>query len=395
MQRSLAAVLKTDDADISPEARTALNVAIYIHDFSPGGVERQTLVLARELRARGVAVTLVVHQHRGELVSLIPDDLPVAVLGGRRTLSDVFDLRRFLQVQRPQILMANVDHNNIAAAMAKAASGTSTRLIICQHNPLTAGYHATVNWKHRLVPIAYRMLASRIDHAVAVSHGIAEELARLGGIPADRVSTIVNAVIGGDFADRANAPMQPPIAQSWFEQHDRPIFITAGRVVEMKDHRNLLCAFARYLATRPARLIILGTGPLQPMLEDMARTLGIAEHVCFAGFVENPLPYMRQADAFVLSSRSEGFGNVIVEAMGCGTPVVATNCPHGPSDILEDGRYGLLVPPRDDEALARGMADLLDQRDRWPDARLRARASMFSYDACADAYARLFRLLVM
>lgn len=395
MQRSLAAVLATDDADISPEAHTALNVAIYIHDFSPGGVERQTLVLARELRARGLAVTLVVHQHRGELVSLIPDDLPVAVLGGRRTLSDVFDLRRFLQVQRPQILMANVDHNNIAAAMAKAASGTSTRLIICQHNPLTAGYHATVNWKHRLVPIAYRMLASRIDHAVAVSRGIADELVRLGGFRADKVSTIVNAVIGGDFADRANAPMQPPIAQSWFEQHDRPIFITAGRLVQMKDHRNLLSAFARYLATRPARLIILGTGPLQPMLEDLVRTLGIAGHVCFAGFVENPLPYMRQADAFVLSSRSEGFGNVIVEAMGCGTPVVATNCPHGPSDILEDGRYGLLVPPRDDEALARGMADLLDQRDRWPEARLRARASMFSYDTCADAYARLFHQLAM
>jgi glycosyltransferase involved in cell wall biosynthesis len=243
------------------------------------------------------------------------------------------------------------------------------------------------------VPIAYRMLASRIDHAVAVSSGVADELVRYGGIPPDRVSTIYNAVIGSDFADRANAPMQPPIAQSWFEQRDRPIFVTAGRLVEMKDHRTLLSAFARYLATRPARLIILGNGPLQPMLEELVRTLGIVEHVCFAGFVNNPLPYMRHADAFVLSSRSEGFGNVIVEALGCGTPVVSTNCPHGPSDILEDGRYGLLVPPRDDEALARGMADLLDQRDRWPEALLRTRASMFSYATCADAYGRLFRLL--
>jgi glycosyltransferase involved in cell wall biosynthesis len=395
MERVLAAVLESDKADISSVTRTGLSAAIYIHDFSPGGVERQSLVLARELLARGVAVTLVVHQRRGELVPLIPDDLPVAVLGGRRTLSDVLDLRRFLQVHRPQVLMANVDHNNIAAAMAKAASGTSTRLVICQHNPLTAGFHATVNWKHRLVPIAYRMLASRIDHAVAVSHGIADELVRHGGIPEDKVSTIFNAVIGVDFAERANAPMNPPIAQSWFEQRDRPIFVTAGRLVEMKDHRNLLRAFARYLTTRLGRLIIMGTGPLQPVLEDLARTLGVAEHVCFAGFVKNPLPYMRQADAFVLSSRSEGFGNVVVEAMGCGTPVVATNCPHGPSDILDDGRYGLLVPPRDDEALARGMADLLDRGDRWPEARLRARASMFSYGACADAYHRLFRLLAV
>jgi glycosyltransferase involved in cell wall biosynthesis len=395
MHQALAVVRKSDGADLILKSQSHLSVAIYIHDFSPGGVERQSLVLARELQARGVGVTLVVHQRRGELVSLIPDDLTVFVLGGKRTLSDVIDLRRFLQTHQPHVLMANVDHNNIAAAMAKAASGTSTRLVICQHNPLTAGFHATVNWKHRLVPFAYRMFASRIDHAVAVSSGIAAELVNHGGIPEDRVSTIFNAVIGSDFAVRAGAPMEPSIAPSWFENRDRPVFVTAGRLVEMKDHRTLLRAFAAFLTKRPGRLVLMGAGLLQPILEDLAQSLGIAEHVCFAGFVKNPLPYMRQADAFVLSSRSEGFGNVLVEAMGCGTPVVATDCPHGPADILEGGRYGLLVPPRDYQALARGMSDLLDQRDRFPEARLRARADMFSYGACADAYERLFRLLAV
>ena len=140
--------------------------------------------------------------------------------------------------------------------------------------------------------------------------------------------------------------------------------------------------------------MLLGAGPMLDELRSLADLLGIAEHVAFEGFVQNPLPYMRAADGFVLSSRSEGFGNVLVEAMGCGTPVVSTDCPHGPSDILARGDYGILVPPRDPDALALAFGRLLDERDRWPADRLRARARLFSYEACADGYANLFRALV-
>ncbi|HQT76902.1 MAG TPA: glycosyltransferase [Rhodopila sp.] len=367
-----------------------LSVAIYIHDLSPGGVERQCLVLARELERRGVDIALVLHQMRGELMPLLPTGVPVVNLHGRRTLHDVLRLRRFLRQERPDILMANVDHNNVAAALATAVSGTDTKLVICQHNPISAGFHATVNWKHRLVPLCYRALSSQIDHAVAVSNGIAGELVRDAGFGPEKVSTIYNAVIGDDFRDRAAVPVCHP----WLVQKDRPVFVTAGRLVEMKDHRNLLRAFALHLQTQPARLIVLGVGPMLTELRALAGTLGIDEHVAFAGFVENPLPYMRAADAFVLSSRSEGFGNVLVEAMGCGTPVVSTNCPHGPADILSHGEYGLLVAPRDSEALAAAMGRVLEERDRWPADRLRLRAAAFSYGTCADTYWRLFQRLV-
>jgi glycosyltransferase involved in cell wall biosynthesis len=129
-------------------------------------------------------------------------------------------------------------------------------------------------------------------------------------------------------------------------------------------------------------------------LQALSASLGVSEHVCFEGFVENPLPYMRAADAFVLSSRSEGFGNVLVEAMGCGTPVVTTDCPHGPSDIVCGGEYGVLVKPRSPGDLARGMATVLAERSRWPAERLRQRAAGFSYEACAEGYYRLFRRLM-
>jgi len=369
---------------------TPVSVAIYIHDLSPGGVERQCLVLAAELQARGVKVVLVMHQVRGELFPLLPERVPVVNLDGARTLQDVTRLRRFLLDHKPTVLLANVDHNNIAAAMAKTVARSGTKVVICQHNPLSAGFHATVNWKHRLVPFFYRVLASQINHAVAVSDGIAQELVRNGGLPAHKVSTISNAVIGDDFQERAGAVVRHP----WLEARDRPVFVTAGRLVEMKDQRTLLHAFALHLRRHSARLMILGAGPMRQELEALAGSLGIAKHVEFLGFVENPLPYMREADAFVLSSRSEGFGNVLVEALGCGTPIVSTNCPHGPAAILAHGEYGILVPPQDPAALAEGLGRILHERVRWPAERLRARANEFTYSACADRYWQLFQSLV-
>jgi glycosyltransferase involved in cell wall biosynthesis len=333
---------------------------------------------------------LVVHQMRGELVPLLPPGIPVVNLHARRTLHDVIRLHRFLAQEKPDILMANVDHNNVAAALAKAISGSTTRLVICQHNPISAGFHATVNWKHRFVPICYRTLEGKVDHAVAVSNGIARELEHQAGFPREKITTIYNAVIGDDFAERAAAPALHP----WLLHRDRPVFVTAGRLVEMKDHRTLLRAFGLFLESQPGRLIILGVGPMLDELRHLAAALSIESHVAFPGFVTNPLPFMRGADAFVLSSRSEGFGNVLVEAMGCGTPVVSTSCPHGPADILSHGEYGVLVPPRDPDALARAMARVLHEQERWTPERLKARAAAFSYANCADSYLRLFRQLV-
>jgi glycosyltransferase involved in cell wall biosynthesis len=370
--------------------RKAPSAAIYLHDLSPGGVERQSLVLARELQARGADIALVVHQMRGELIPLLPEGIPVVNLRGTRTLHDVFRLRQYLLDHKPDVLLANVDHNNIAAALAKGLTGGDTKLVICQHNPISAGFHATVNWKHRVVPLCYRALGSAVDHVVAVSNGIAGEMEQSAGFPADKVSTIFNAVIGDDFDERASETINHP----WLMDKDVPVFVNAGRLVEMKDHRNLLHAFALYRQRRSGRLIILGVGPMRDELIQLTHVLGIAEYVDFAGFIENPLPFMRMADAFVLSSRSEGFGNVLVEAMGCGTPVISTDCPHGPADILSEGEYGVLVPPQDHDALAIGLDQILDQRALWPAERLRTRAAAFSYERCADSYLRLFQQLV-
>jgi glycosyltransferase involved in cell wall biosynthesis len=240
------------------------------------------------------------------------------------------------------------------------------------------------------VPWFYRALASRIDHAVAVSEGIAQELVS-AGLSRSKITTISNAVIGDDFNERAEMPVDHP----WLVNKTCPVFVTAGRLVEMKDHRTLLRAFAIHLQHRPSRLMVLGVGPMLDELRTFTHTLGIQESVAFEGFVRNPLPYMRAADGFVLSSRAEEFGNVLVEALGCGTPVISTDCPHGPAAILANGKYGILVPPQNPEALAPAFSRLLDERIKWNSQLLRERAMAFSYSACADGYAKLFRNLVL
>jgi glycosyltransferase involved in cell wall biosynthesis len=363
----------------------AMSVAIYLHDLAGGGVERQSLIIAEELRRRGADVTLVLHRLRGPLHDQVPAGLRVVDLKGDRTLNDIPRLARFLRRERPDVLLTNVDLKNVAALLAKAVSLSPAKVVICQHNPISQSFIAAENWLYRYVGLAYRVLSPLISRAVAVSSGVAAEL-RASGLSASRVVTIYNPVVGPDFQDRAAEAGTHP----WFGVAGRPAFVTAGRLVAQKDHEILLHALALHRRHSDSRLVLLGAGPLEAPLRALADGLGLADAVDFAGFRPNVLPFFRQADAFVLSSQCEGFGNVIVEALGCGTPVISTDCDYGPSEILDGGRYGVLVPPRDAAAMAAAMDQVATLRARFPADALRRRAADFSYAACASRYVSVF-----
>jgi glycosyltransferase involved in cell wall biosynthesis len=364
-------------------------VSIFLNDLTGGGAERQTLTLARELNARGVAVDLVLHQLRGELVDLIPAGVDVINLDRPRTRHDIAPLAKHLRQRRPDILLANIDHKNIAAILARMLSATRTKAVITQHNPL-AGELSQDGREYRIVTPSYRILRPFISAAVAVSDGIARELIKLAGFPEKKVVRIYNGVIGPGFGPRATMQVEHP----WFLDDRAPVFVSAARLVPQKDHETLLRAMAIYRQNSAGRLIILGTGPLRDYLGQLARDLQIADAVDFVGFQENPLPWFRMADVFVLSSRSEGFGIALAEAMGCGTPVISTDG-HGPAEILDRGRYGVLVPPQSPAALAAAMASANEMRRRFPSDALKARAAAFSDEACAAQYLSLFHRLVI
>ena len=199
----------------------------------------------------------------------------------------------------------------------------------------------------------------------------------------DRIHTIYNPVLSPDLDRKALESAGHP----WIDDPVRPVVLAIGRMKKVKDFSTLLSAFARLLAQRPAKLIVLGEGRLRPKLLSLAQRLRIAEHVDFPGFVKNPYAYLSRADLFVLSSRYESLSNVLIEALACGCPVVSTDCPVGPREILEGGRFGALVPVGDPEALAAAMARALDEPPRR-DA-LRERASFFSVDRAVDRYEEL------
>ena len=364
---------------------TLRHLAIYMHDLSGGGVERMRLELIRVFLARGLAVTLVLHARTGALAQQVPQGCRVVVLGGRRTAQDVPGLAWFLRRRQPDVLLVSLDHNNIAAMLARRLAGGRTRLVICQHNALSAEAEHMRGWKYRAVPLLYRLLGGSADGIVAVSSGVADDLARTAAIARHRITVIHNPVISGDFMERSAAA----IDDSWLGPDAAPVLVWVGRLVAQKDPHTLLRAFAG--VAPPARLILLGEGELRPELERLIESLGLAGRVRFAGFQANPLPWIREAHALVLSSRYEGLGNVLVEALGCGTPVISTDCPHGPREILADGRHGALVPVGDAAALAAAMrAALAGGHDP---AALRGRAAAFTAEHAVARHLALFARL--
>jgi len=209
---------------------------------------------------------------------------------------------------------------------------------------------------------------------------VADDLALTTGLPRAGITTIYNPVVSVTLQEQARAPLVHP----WFAPGNPPVVLGAGRLEAQKDFPTLLKALARVLAVREVRLMLLGEGKDRPLLEALARDLGIAEHVELPGFVGNPFAYMARAAVFVLSSTYEGLPGVLIQAMACGCPVVSTDCPSGPAEILDGGVYGPLIPVGDVGVLTQA---ILAQLDAPPDReRLRARAALFSVEHAVDQY---------
>jgi glycosyltransferase involved in cell wall biosynthesis len=211
---------------------------------------------------------------------------------------------------------------------------------------------------------------------------VAGSLLQLSPIPTQKVRVIYNPVVSPELYEKADAPVEHP----WFQPHQPPVVLAAGRLVALKGYDTLLRAFARVRQETPARLVILGEGPERPNLERLASELGVAADVDMPGFDPNPFRYMKRAGVFVLSSRYEGLPNVLIQALACGCPVVSTDCPSGPSEILDGGRYGVLVPVDDVEAMAGAIVRaLLGQVAPAPSAWL----EQFRVEVVAEQYLRV------
>ena len=365
----------------APERSSApARIAMLVPDLRGGGAERVQLSLAADFRQRGFRVDLIVMRAFGELLEEVPEGLRLVDLRVPRTRNLLPVLRAWLVRERPDALMAALWPITSIAILARGMAGVPTRVLVSDHNNLIA-QHAHRGGLYRcLMAAMMRATYPRADARVAVSAGTAEVVARLSGLDRRNIAVIHNPVapfppVAGGF-DAEAAWGAPPGTR----------ILTIGTMKPQKNHPLLLRAFAR-LARLDARLAILGDGEERAATEALAHELGLGGRVRMPGYVANPGPWLASADLFVLSSDYEGFGNVIVEALGAGLPIVSTDCASGPAEILDNGRFGTLVPVGDEHALAQAMESALGCAcDR---AALVRRAGEFAPEIAAERYLEL------
>ncbi|MFL5867283.1 MAG: glycosyltransferase [Thermoleophilaceae bacterium] len=357
-----------------------LDLAVFIPTLEIGGAERVVVNLTRSFAEQGKSVDLVLARRGGALLDELDPRVRLRHLGASNRATVVPALARYLRHAAPRALLSHMDVANVAALLAHAASRAPTRIVVCSHLVVSEQVVHAQRRQDRWVARTLRWLYPRADAVVAVSDGVASDLADLARLPRSRITVIHNPVVTNELLARSHDSLEHP----WFGADQPPVVVAAGRLVPQKDYPTLLHAFERARRDRPLRLMILGEGGERALLEGLIRKLDLAEDVSLSGLVENPYPYFAGASVLALSSAWEGFGNVLVEALACGTPVVSTDCPSGPGEILEGGRYGRLVPVGDHEALAAALLSTLDEPPK-PDG-LRRRAAQFTPDAAARRY---------
>lgn len=352
------------------------HIALFLPSLRAAGVQRVMVNLANHWVRQGYRVDMVLTHAEGEFLKQLHPDVRVVDLGAPRALAALRPLMRYLRMERPFALLSAQPHNNLVAIWSRLLTRVPTRIVVSEHNILLPK-----NLREHLFPFLLRVFYPQADAVIAVSHATADELAQVTGFPRALIRVIYNPVVTEEMEHMAEAPLP----HRWLQDKTQPpVILAVGRLELQKDYPVLLKAFAILRAERPARLIVLGEGSLRNDLERMAQELAIAEDVDFFGVTDNPYAFMRRAAVFALTSRWEGFGVVLVEALACGTQVVATNCPGGPAEILMNGEYGWLPPVGDPAAVAAALREALEHPK--PVKALRRRAQDFHVRIIADRY---------
>jgi glycosyltransferase involved in cell wall biosynthesis len=330
-------------------------IAFFIGSFGGGGIERITAHLAHGFVQSGIKIDLVLNRAESPHLWRMPTETRIIDLKQPKLSLSLPRLIRYLRQENPQVLLAADHYLNEVALIAKAFAGVKTRIFVAEHNQISKTARNGNKLKARLAPLFARFLYPSADGIIAVSQGVAHDLAHTASLPLERIHTIYNPVITPEMLISAQDTVDHP----WFKSQDIPVLLGVGKLEAQKDFPNLIRAFAKVRQHRPCRLVILGWGPDRPQLEALIQDLGLQDDVDLPGYAQNPYAYMARSSVFVLSSAWEGLPTVLIEAMALGTPVVSTDCESGPAEILANGQYGHLTPVGDSDALADAILKVL------------------------------------
>lgn len=358
-------------------------IAVFASFSGSGGVERMLVNLMQGFVELGQQVDLLLVRTESPHLAKLPEAVNPIRLGTEHTFLALPALARYLRDQRPRALLAAKDRAGRAALLARRLARTDTRIVLRLGTNLSTAMEGRSGIERRLRYWPIRRLYPGIDRIVAVSNGVAEDTAAIARIPRASIDVIRNPVITPELTYLATEPCAHP----WFQPGEAPIILGAGRLQRQKDFPTLIRAFALVRRKFPCRLAIIGDGRDRAALEALVAELEVRALVDLPGFQTNPFPFIAAANLFVLSSAWEGSPNVLTEAMALGTPVVSTDCPSGPSELLDGGRFGPLVPVGDVEGLARAMLDTLERPK--PPQTLRQAVAEYNQAESARHYLRV------
>lgn len=324
--------------------------------FTPtlaGGVGRVIFNLADGLQKRGYQVEILTVKKDIQDVKF--EGVKVVDLSCKRTIQALPKLINYLKENNPKVLLSAIYHANIISSFAHLISGQKSKLILTEHIALKQSLAHEPFLLSFMLKVLVKLLFRRADRIIAVSNGAADDLKEMG-LPENKIDVIYNPVITREvFSLAEQSPSHP-----WFLDKTVPIILGVGRLTEQKDFATLIKAFILVRKELPARLVIVGEGEEKNRLNKMISNYNLQDSACLLGHQNNPYPFFKYSSVFVLTSRWEGFGNVLVEALCLGSSVVSSDCPSGPKEILKDGKLGSLVPPGDDQAFAKAIIKMLE-----------------------------------
>jgi len=355
-------------------------LAIFAATSGHSGVDRNLKNLIPAIAEQGVQVDLLHVENHGPHLTAPPPGVRVVELGSAHVNTSLFPLLRYLRQECPDAILSDKDKVNRLTLWARRLARVPTKVGVRLGITISRNLTSRNALQRRIQLTSMRYFYPWADAIIVPSRGVAEDMARLTGLPLARIQVLPNPVVTPRLD--ALARERPP--HPWLREKTVPVILGSGELSARKDFATLLRAYAQLRRRRPCRLIILGRGRQKERLLSLARELGVEQDFALPGFVDNPYAWMHRADLFVLSSRLEGFGNVLAEALAMGTPVVSTDCPSGPEEILEGGRHGPLVPIGDHAALADAMENVLNS----PPAphRLQAAVQPYRSDISATRY---------
>lgn len=362
-----------------------MHFAILLPNLRGGGAERVSLDLAFAFAASGHKVEFVLMNATGEFLPAAREQFGITDLTARRARNVPPALARYLRTNHPDVLIANMWPLTPAAVLGRALSRQRCHLLLVDHSNLSRAYESWGLLHDSMMKASMLATYRMADSVAGVSDGVARDIEHLAGLSKGAVATLYNPI------PQRPMPNERALAEAealWNGQRGERI-LTVGSLKDAKNHPLLLHAFAQ--SSRPtSTLMLVGQGQNEPMLRALAADLGVSDRVNFAGFFPDPSPFYATADLFVLSSDYEGLPTVLIEALSFGLPVVSTDCPSGPAEILENGRWGRLTPVGDASALARAMDEALSSPvDRGG---LKRRAADFSPEIAARKYLDLLGL---